>query len=29
MGIYFLTIINGGGPRCTIQRLQATRDEAL
>jgi hypothetical protein len=26
---YFLTLINGGGPLCTIQRLKAKCDEAL
>ena len=26
---YFLTLINGGGPICTIQRLKAECDEAL
>jgi len=29
MDHYFLTLINGGGALCTIQRLKATCDEAL
>jgi len=29
MDHYSLTLMYGGGPLCTIQRLKATRDEAL
>jgi len=29
MDHYFLTLINGGGPLCNIQRLKAECDEAL
>jgi hypothetical protein len=29
MDHYFLTLIYGGAPPCTIQRFKATRDEAL
>jgi hypothetical protein len=29
MDLYFLTLINGEGPLCTIQRLKARYDEAL
>jgi hypothetical protein len=29
MDHYFLTLINGGDPLCTIQRLKAKCDEAL
>ena len=29
VGHYFLTLINGGGSLCTVQRLKATCDKAL
>jgi hypothetical protein len=29
MDQYFLTLTNGGGPLCTIQRLKAICEEAL
>ena len=29
MDHYFITMIYGGGPLCTIQRLKATCDEVL
>jgi len=29
MDHYFITLIYGGGPLCTIQRLKATCDEVL
>ena len=29
MDHYFLTLINGGGPLCTVHRLTAQCDEAL
>jgi hypothetical protein len=29
MDHYFLTLMNGGGPLCTVQRLKAQCDEAL
>jgi hypothetical protein len=29
MDHYFLTLMNGGGPPCTIQLLKATCDDAL
>jgi hypothetical protein len=29
MDHYFLTLINGGGPLCTIQRLKAKCDKSL